>query len=244
MDKPFASVPLPEYCLSADFIRRIKRFSVELEKDGERIWAHTNNSGAMLGLLGGKIEALLSRSGNPARKLPYTLERIRHKSCAEPGYWIGVNTSIPNRLFEAAFHAKRLDFAAEYTCLRGELRRGESRLDVCLEAEGKKALWVECKNVTLVEDGVACFPDAATERGRKHLISLMEIVRAGERAAMFYLIQRPDAKCFAPADFVDPLYARLFYEAISSGVEVYAYQALQLPKATALGKALKIIPDF
>lgn len=240
MDVASASVPLPGDCICANFMRRVKRFTVELEKDGEIIWAHTNNTGAMLGLQGPGMEALLSRSANPARKLPFTLERIRQKRGDGHGFWTGVNTSVPNRLFEAAFHARRLDFATGYARLRRERRLGECRLDACLYADGKKPLWVECKNVTLAEDGVAYFPDAPSERGRRHLESLMEIVRAGERAAMFYLIQRPDARCFAPADFIDPLYAELFYQAASAGVEMRAYQALQLPRETALGPALKI----
>ena len=68
-------------------------------------------------------------------------------------------------------------------------------------------LWVECKNVTMSEDDVALFPDAVSERGLKHLGTLKGIVAAGERAAMFYCIQRPDACCFGPADMIDPAYA-------------------------------------
>ncbi len=241
MNLSLASVPLPADCVKANFIRRVKRFSVELEKDGERIWAHTNNTGAMLGLQEAGMEALLSPSSRPGRKLPFTLERIRKKTGRERDFWIGVNTLLPNRLLEAAFCAGKLDFALAYSSFRREARHGECRLDACLKGEGQRPLWVECKNVTLAEDGTAYFPDAPTARGRKHLESMMGIVAKGERAAMFYLIQRPDAQCFAPADFIDPDYARLFYKAVNAGVEIYAYQALQLSGATALGKKVKII---
>lgn len=237
---PRASVPLPSGCVRAQFIRRVKRFSVELEKNGTRIWAHTNNTGAMRGLQEAGMEALLSPARNPARKLAYTLERVRLKGLGGEDGWVGVNTSTPNQLLEAAFHARELDFALSYGHLRREARLGECRLDACMEGEGQKRLWVECKNVTLVEDGAAFFPDAASERGRRHLNKLMEIVKKGERAAMFYLVQRTDAQCFAPADFIDPLYARLFRQALSLGVEAYAYQAILLPEVTALGKALRI----
>ena len=96
--------------------------------------------------------------------------------------------------------------------------------------------------MTMVEDGVACFPDAATERGQKHLRELMDIVRCGERAAMFYLVQRPDGHCFGPADVVDPAYAALFYEAMDAGVEIYPYRASVSPAGIELEGLLPVAP--
>ncbi len=159
------------------------------------------------------------------------------------GFWVGVNTSTPNRMLEAAFHAGRLPFAQGYTTLVREAKRGQSRLDGLLTAPGLPPLWVECKNVTMVEDNAACFPDAASERGQKHLRELMNIVACGERAAMFYLVQRPDGECFAPADFIDPAYATLFYEALSAGVEMYPFRALVSPAGIDLGPTLPVRPQ-
>ncbi len=82
-------------------------------------------------------------------------------------------------------------------------------------------LWVECKSVTLVEDGVALFPDAVSERASKHLHTLSRIASSGERAAMLYVIQRPDARCFSPADIIDLRYAEAFYRAREAGVEMH-----------------------
>lgn len=236
-------VPLPANCIVAKFLRRVKRFTVEAERNGERLLVHTNNTGAMLGLAKTGVEILISPAINPKRKLPFTLERVRLWQPKGRGAWIGVNTALPNKLLEAAFLRGKLKFAVAYERLRREACFGESRLDACLEATGQKRLWIECKNVTLVEDDVAYFPDAASERARKHLQTLMQLVRKGERAAMFYAVQRPDAHCFAPADFIDPEYARLFYQAIGAGVEVYPYQILQLPEGAALGKSLRILPE-
>lgn len=154
-----------------------------------------------------------------------------------------MNTSTPNRMLEAAFHAGRLPFAQGYTTLVREAKRGQSRLDGLLTAPGLPPLWVECKNVTMVEDNAACFPDAASERGQKHLRELMDIVACGERAAMFYLVQRPDGECFAPADFIDPAYAALFYEALSAGVEMYPFRALVSPAGIELGPTLPVRPQ-
>ena len=158
------------------------------------------------------------------------------------GFWVGVNTSTPNRMLEAAFRAGRLPFAAGYAELRREAKRGASRLDGLFTGPGLPPLWVECKNVTMVEDDAACFPDAASERGRKHLRELMDIVAAGERAAMFYLVQRPDGHCFAPADFIDPDYAELFCEALAAGVEMYPFRAVVSPAGIDLGPMLPLAP--
>ena len=161
-----------------------------------------------------------------------------------PGFWAGVNTSVPNRMIEAAFLARRLGFAKGYTAIRREVRRGESRLDALLTGPGLPPLWVECKNVTLVEDGMACFPDAATVRGQKHLRELMDIVSSGERGAMFYLVQRPDGRCFGPAAFIAPDYAALFWQALRAGVEVYPYEAFLSEAGIGLGGLLPLAkPD-
>ena len=77
------------------------------------------------------------------------------------------------------------------------------------------------KVLPLVEDGVAAFPDAVTARGAKHLRTLMDIRASGARAAMLYIIQRPDGACFSAADYVDPVYAEALREAAAKGVEVY-----------------------
>lgn len=232
-------VPLPGHCIEGVFLRRVKRFSIEFEYQGKRLWAHTNNSGGMLGLLNKGCPALFSVSGNPKRKLPYTLERVRLPE-GQGGHWVGVNTLLPNKMLVASFKAGCLDFCKGYTDIRAEAKRGESRLDALIKGPGKPNLWVECKSVTLVEDCRAAFPDAASERGCKHLRELMDIIKNGERAAMFYLCQRPDGKCFGPADYIDPAYADLFGEAIKNGVEFYAINAVFTEKGAGLGDALPI----
>lgn len=247
-------LPLPPGCRMGVLVRRVKRFSVELRTPDGPLWAHSNNSGSMLGLTRPGTPVLVSPAANPARKLRYTQECVWLAEWAAPrtgaasgpesgvGFWVGVNTTVPNRLLEAAFHAGRLPFAAGYTELRREARRGQSRLDGLFTGPGLPPLWVECKNVTLVEDDAACFPDAASERGRKHLRELMDIVAGGERAAMFYLVQRPDGHCFAPADCIDPDYARLFRQALDAGVEMRPFRALVSPAGIDLGAPLPLAP--
>jgi len=74
-----------------------------------------------------------------------------------------------------------------------------------------------------VSDGVACFPDAVTSRGLKHLKELRDQVRSGNRSVMFYLVQRTDARLFMPADHIDPAYGQELRQAVSGGVEILVY---------------------
>lgn len=260
---PMPLLAFPPGCRIGILRRRVKRFIIECSlpdgRGGERpALAHSNNSGSMLGLTRPGSLIFLSPAANPARKLPWTLELVRlpeaapmraadgeaaldaHGGELPPGLWVGVNTMTPNRLLRAAFEAGRLPWARGYTSFRPEAARGGSRLDALLTGPGLPDLWVECKNVTLAEDGEAAFPDAVTERGRKHLEEMAAVVRSGARAAFFYCIQRPDAACFGPADYVDPVYADTFRRSLGAGVEVHPHRALLSRAGVDLGPELPL----
>lgn len=244
---PSPLLPFSPSCLQGRFLRREKRFLVEVALGTTELWIHSNNSGAMLGLTRRGSPVLFSPATRPGRKLPYTLEAVwlgpePDISGRKQGFWVGVNTSIPNSILAAAFAARRLPFAAGYTRLLREQRYGNSRMDALCTAPGLPDLWIECKNVTMVEDNMACFPDAATTRGQKHLQELMNIVASGRRAAMFYLVQRPDGQCFGPAACVDPRYAELFRQALHAGVEIYPFRATVSPQGIDLGTPLPLAP--
>ena len=202
--------------------------------------AHTNNSGSMLGLTRPGSSVFLSPAANPGRRLPYTLEMVALPGPPEP-FWVGVNTLTPNRFLRAAFAANLLPWTAGYTHLQPEAKRGTSRLDALLTGPGLPPLWVECKNVTLVEDGVAAFPDAVSERAHKHMREMISITQNGERAVFFYCVQRPDAHCFGPADYVDAVYAELYTKARTHGVESHAHKAVLSEKGIALGEELPLL---
>ncbi len=233
----------PAGCVQGIFVRRIKRFIVEFLLDGTLCRAHSNNSGSMLGLLRPGLPVFVSPALNAERKLPYTLELVGlDPSQRRPTDWVGVNTLTPNRLLKAAFFAGRLPWAAGYTEWKAEVKRGASRLDALLTGPDLPPLWVECKNVTLVEDDAAAFPDAVTERGQKHIREAMSLVASGDRAAFFYCVQRPDGRCFGPADYIDPAYAALYHRAVAAGVEVYPHRVTASPAGIDLGPILPPAP--
>lgn len=230
----------PGACCRARFVGRYKRFTVEAvaldgPDAGRTVLAHTNNTGSMLGLLRPGATALLSPAANPARKLPYTLEAVELH-----GGLVGVNTLTPNRMLRRAWETRALPELAGYDAFRAEARTGDSRLDARLDGPSGP-LWVECKNVTMVEDEVACFPDAETARGRKHLAELMALADAGARVALFFLVQRTDGRCFGPADVVDPEYAELFHRALDRGVEAWPVVAEVDEAGVRLAHRLRVV---
>lgn len=227
--------------------------------DGIPCKAHTNNSGSMLGLTRPGSQLWLSPAASALRSTAWTLELVRlgapdvlvkdsgrdqgiDPAADRDSFWVGVNTLTPNRLLKAAFYAGLLPWASGYTHLQPEAKRGQSRLDALMTGPGLPRLWVECKNVTMVEDCVAAFPDAASERAQKHLRELMDILRSGDRAAFFYCIQRPDGQCFGPADYVDPVYAALYHQALEAGVEVYPHLAPVSVAGIDIGPLLPLAP--
>jgi len=141
-----------------------------------------------------------------------------------PSSLVGVNTLVPNRLVKAAIKGGEIPTLAAYSNVMSEIRYGKnSRIDLLLEDSLGNLCFVEIKNCTLVEDGAACFPDAVTARGLKHLNELREQVRLGHRSVNFYLVQRTDADFFRPADHIDPAYGQGLRSAVRAGVEIIAY---------------------
>jgi sugar fermentation stimulation protein A len=211
----------PSPLQAATFLRRYKRFLVDVRlPTGEEITVHCPNTGSMLGCLTPGCEVRLLDSANPKRAYRFTLELTR------PGeWWIGVNTSRANALVrEALLGGVVTELAAIDHCQPEVKVDAHSRLDFLLTSGGQ-SIYLEVKNCTLAEEGVALFPDAVTTRGAKHLQALMGLRRQGHGAVIFYCVQRQDAGCFAPAGKIDPLYARTLREAVQSGVLALAYQA-------------------
>ncbi len=192
---------------------------------------------------GGKI--WLSPAANPARKLKYTLEIVETDSDSGR-VLVGVNTLMANKLIEEAIRMGHIPALAGFTTMKSEVRYGSrnSRIDFLLESSAEhdpsRQVWVEVKNVSLVEDGHARFPDAPTERGRKHLLELKEMVAAGHRAALVFCLQRSDALTVGQADDIDPQYGQLLREAMAAGVEVYGARMIVSTAEISFGKLIPV----
>jgi len=202
--------------IPATFLRRDNRFRATVQVRGSEQWAHVANSGRLQDLLTPERPVYLHPASKPARKTPYDLKLVQL-----PQTLVSIDARLPNPLFAQAVAAGQLP-AFNYPHIQPEVRYGQSRLDFRLSGpEG--VCWVETKSVTLVQQGVARFPDAPTARGSRHLQELMAIRAQGEQAAVVFIIQRSDATRFAPAAAVDALFAQRLRQAAAAGVAVRAY---------------------
>jgi sugar fermentation stimulation protein A len=215
----------PDLLLRGTLLKRYKRFLADVTlEDGENVTAHCPNPGSMLGLNAPGSEVWLSPARNPERKLRYSWELVRFD-----GRLVGINTGHPNKLVEEAVANAAIAELGGYASVRREVRYGKnSRIDLLLAGEGRPDCYVEVKNVTLKRDntsdgGPAEFPDSVTKRGAKHLVELSDMVAAGNRAVMVYVVQREDCDSFRLAGDIDPGYAEAFAAARAAGVEAICY---------------------
>jgi len=212
--------------IPATLVRRYKRFLADVTlPGGETVTAHVANPGAMLGLATPGARVWLSKSNNPARKLPYSWELVEVDFGTGPEV-VGVNTAHPNALVAEALTNSAIAELSGYGSVRREVKYGrQSRVDFLLEATDWPPCFLEIKNVHLMRaPGLAEFPDSVTARGARHLDELADMVTAGNRAVMLYLIQIGSAERFALARDIDPGYAAAFDRARGRGVEAIAYR--------------------
>lgn len=221
---------------AATLVKRYKRFLADVElANGSVITVHCPNSGSMLGCSEPGSPVLISRSDNPRRKYAHTLEMVQAGSV-----WIGVNTSLTNRLVEEALAKGRVTEIGSIESIAREVKTSEhTRLDFLLTTGGRKT-YLEVKNCSLAENGVALFPDAVTVRGAKHLRELMALRKEGHGAVVFFCVQRRDAESFSPAAVIDPEYAATLKEAHGQGVLVLAYQAEVSPAGIEIRRSLPV----
>jgi sugar fermentation stimulation protein A len=133
-----------------------------------------------------------------------------------------------------------------YQNIYSERRYGKenSRIDLLLEAGSSyntPPCYVEIKNVTLVQEAVAYFPDAVSNRAAKHLRELMGVIDNGGRAVIFFCVQRNDCKEVRPAVHIDKVYAETLKKARQAGVEALAYRFNVSAEEILLDEKLPVI---
>lgn len=219
-------------------LRRYKRFLADIELDGGgQITAHCADPGGMrdLALPGAAVRC--SIHDDPKRKLRHTLELVRSR-----GVWVGVHPARANGLVRAGLEARIFPFASQYLTFRSEQRTGASRIDFLLEGHDHDApsLWLEVKSITLAVGRCGRFPDSVTTRGRRHAEELAALSRAGQRAALLFVVQRRDCDWVELADEIDPAYGRALRDAVRDGVSVHAWRARPTARALHLEHPLEV----
>ena len=132
---------------------------------------------------------------------------------------ISLNTLFPNRFVSYLLKNRSLEFLKEWELQKQEVNYGNSRFDFQLIKDGKVMI-LEVKSVTLVEKGIAKFPDAVTKRGRKHIQHLSELSTEGLEVMVLFVVQRSDAECFQPKWERDPKFSNALFDAWQTGLQV------------------------
>ncbi len=218
-------------------LRRYKRFLADVRlPDGKELTIHCPNSGSMRSCSESGSPVCFSTSENPKRKYPHTLEMVWNN-----GTWVGVNTSRSNTIVAEALADRKIQELEDFETLQREVKTFEgSRLDILL-GTGQEKTYIEVKNCSLIENGIALFPDAVTVRGTKHLRELCRLVEQGHRGVIFFLVQRSDADRFSPATSIDPVYASTLSTVHRQGVEILVYQAEVKPESIEIVRKLPVI---
>ncbi len=198
----------------ATFIDRPNRFTILGRlPNGTVARAHSPNPGRMLELLQPGTTLLLSRSEDPGRKTPYTVVAVRRPRDNR----VVPLVSVAANLLARELILPRLFPKAQ--SIRAEVVRGGSRFDFLVEEDGSPT-WVEVKSCTLEAEGVAMFPDAATDRGRRHVEELSEIGEGG--GMVLFVLQGLEADRFVPDMHADPAFSLALRRASAEGVKVQA----------------------
>ncbi|MEZ4382669.1 MAG: DNA/RNA nuclease SfsA [Nannocystaceae bacterium] len=242
-------------------IRRYKRFFADLELEGiGEVVAHCPNTGSLRGCLVEGAPVLAHFADDPKRRLQWTWAAVEID-----GTWIGVWSAKAEAIVaEAIAGGALLPELAGYERMTTQVAYGadgaRSRIDLLLSRGGAPApggrgarrpyvgderVYVEVKSTTMrLAPGIAAFPDAVTERGRKHLEDLRGVVAAGHRAALVLIVQRGDCPRFAPADAVDPAWGAELRRSIAAGVEVYALRARVDAEALEARARMELVLDL
>ncbi len=224
----------------ARLLRRYKRFLADVELDnGGEITVHCPNTGAMTGCAEPGSRVWLSHSKVKTRKYPHTWELVETSSGMAC-----IHSAKANKVVREAFESGSIEGFDTYRHVRSEVRYGEnSRADLLLEGEDGR-VFVEVKSVTLARaGGWGAFPDAVSERGRKHLRELQAIRDEKTRAVLFFCVFHEGIKAVSSAGDIDPRYREALIEAMAAGVEVLAWGVKITPQGITLSHALPFSVD-
>lgn len=209
------------------FLSRPNRFLAQVKIHGQEELCHVKNTGRLGELLLPGASVILEEHEPGKRKTRYSLIAVQ-----KSGQWVNIDSQAPNGA--AAEWLAKSPLGFPITLLKREQRFGDSRFDFYLEGTHKEKAFMEVKGVTLVEEGIAYFPDAPTERGVKHIQHLIRAKEAGYQAYLLFVIQRKGVLAWKPNERTHPAFAEAVREAAQAGVEILAYDCLVWERGMAI----------
>ena len=226
---------LCERMVDGIFLERPNRYLAHVEIEGQQVFAHLPDPGRLPGLMIPQRRVRLIHNPGAKRKTDYTLALVRHGRI-----WVSVFPVFANRLVGDALANRTLPGFSGYTSFSSEVKVGHSRFDFQLNYSGGP-MFVEVKSVSLVEQAVGKFPDAPTERGRRHVEELIELKRKGNRTAVVFVSQRSDTRTITSNDAIDPEFGERLREAKQAGVELYGFNCKVTASAVTLDRPVEVV---
>lgn len=220
----------------AEFIRRPNRFQAYINFNDKELMVHVPNTGRCKEILIPGSTVILREELNPSRKTLYDLIA---------GYkddkLINIDSQIPNKVVDEALKNKKISNLVNYDIIQREKTFGASRFDFKLSNNKGEEYYLEVKGVTFEDDGKSMFPDAPTDRGKKHLLELIEAKKMGFGAGVIFLIQMSNIDSFSPYDEMDSAFGEALRLAFKNGVDVFAYECEVGENFITLSKQVQVI---
>lgn len=221
----------------AIFVERLNRFAVSAIVDGKSVLAHLHDPGRLLELLIPGATLYLRRANGHDRKTDWDVILVK-----KGRQLVAIYSTLANRLLAHLLRERQFPGLRGWGLVRTEPAFGKGRFDFEL-ARGKRRMFVEVKSVSLVENGIAKFPDAPTERGRRHLVELADAVKQGYEAMILFIVTRFDADSLQPSWKRDPEFDHTLNHVIRQGVKAIAFKCKVKRQKMILDCQIPIYPD-
>lgn len=222
--------------IKAQFIKRPNRFQAYVKIGEDEVMVHVPNTGRCKEILVEGCTVILRYEPGENRKTKYDLI-----AAYKNDKLINIDSQVPNKVIDEALKNKKIEHLRSYNVIEREKTYGNSRFDFRLTDDKGKQYFLEVKGATLEESGVVMFPDAPTERGRKHIMELVDAKNNNNGAGVLFLIQMDNVKYFTPNNEKDPEFSKALKYAAEHGVEVMAYSCEVDENSITLKNKISII---
>lgn len=219
----------------AIFIERINRFVVLAKIEGEQEIVHLHDPGRLKELLVPGAKLYLRKAENPERNTKWDVILVR-----KGNRFVVIYSTMSNQLVKALLLNRQFPGLKSWELEKAEPRYGKGRFDFELSRDGRR-MFIEVKSVSLVEDRIARFPDAPTERGRRHLLELANASKRGYEAMVVFVVTRNDASSMEPHSQRDPEFAETLNRVTRQGVKTVAYVCDVTLQGMKLNKRIPVI---
>ena len=185
-----------------------KFFSYHRDEDNNELVAHCYNPQQVFGPIIINSSTILSKKSTG---LPYTWEGININN-----NWIGINTSIPNKLVKQMLYNG---------LIVGETFQQEKLIkELNYKADFSNDNYIiEVKHAHYVKNNIGYFPEKITDRGARQLDAMMILQKQGKKVILIYILQNNMTNDFTISEDIDPIYYNKCLEAKKLGIKSFAF---------------------